>query len=815
MQPQELVDINIDFQSRRERLKRRLLRIIIPFGGVILIVAAILAIAIYSYYNNRRETLERSQDVLEALDRQIHSELNAFLLPASNLVRIGAETVREYLDEIWSPSRTPFGLQVFRTYPQLSGFFTANPRGSIVNHRQNPDGTINTEVIEREMSNVRVTRVYRDEADNVVNTETSSNSDYDPRVRPWYKEAVEGRKLYWSEVYIFFTEKLPGLTVSYPLFSQNDELMAVIGIDIKLDKISTFLANLKVGINGRAIIIEDDGTLVAYPETVRTYQQKGDTLDTVMLDELGDPVLTRAFNRFKIDGHGRRELVVDGQRYLNTVTSLKSTVGRDWSVMLIVPEDDFVGFLRDNLQKVLLMTIVIVIIAGILASLLVRQGLRADRNALLVLERKQQIEAQSRAFSELASKTSLWDPEDIASLEELTEIVSATMAVRRASAWGYYEDENTLKCEDSFDRGSNGHTQGTVLKIDDYPKLFQELIEGKDLIIADTASDPRTSELHRVYLGPLGCTSLLAIPVMPHGKLVGVIWFEHEETIRAWKPESISFARSIASLLALRLAANRRPDDVAQQDQNGKLNGNIDESAPATPDELNKSVANNAEFYESKLPKKNGELQKSNSQKISFSERLLKRGLSQNSSKADIYDNVTVLVLRFTDPVVLAEYFGGDNPTTAVDHLICHFEERFDVHRIDYWKLIGDQIICASGMQDNSTPHVHAIADLALNFQDKCSHLFADLDKRMEFKIGIDTGGIIGSPVGRQQQSYNIWGEAVSTASKMADKGVTGGIQVSETAYRGLQQNYLFKVRGRYYLPNIGEISTYLLTGRM
>ena len=118
-------------------------------------------------------------------------------------------------------------------------------------------------------------------------------------------------------------------------------------------------------------------------------------------------------------------------------------------------------------------------------------------------------------------------------------------------------------------------------------------------------------------------------------------------------------------------------------------------------------------------------------------------------------------------------------------------------------------------MQDNSNQTVHAIADLALDFQDTCSHLFAELDKPMEFKIGIDTGGVIGSPVGRRQKSYNVWGEAVSTASMMADHGVSGGIQVSETTYRRLRKSYLFKVRGRYYLHNIGEISIYLLTGRL
>jgi len=49
----------------------------------------------------------------------------------------------------------------------------------------------------------------------------------------------------------------------------------------------------------------------------------------------------------------------------------------------------------------------------------------------------------------------------------------------------------------------------------------------------------------------------------------------------------------------------------------------------------------------------------------------------------------------------------------------------------------------------------------------------------------------------------------------MAESGIPGGIQVSQTTYQRLRANYLFQVRGRYYLPNIGETSTYLLTGRI
>jgi hypothetical protein len=49
----------------------------------------------------------------------------------------------------------------------------------------------------------------------------------------------------------------------------------------------------------------------------------------------------------------------------------------------------------------------------------------------------------------------------------------------------------------------------------------------------------------------------------------------------------------------------------------------------------------------------------------------------------------------------------------------------------------------------------------------------------------------------------------------MAATGVTGGIHVSTSTYQRLRTHYLFGVRGTYYLENFGEITTYLLTGRV
>jgi adenylate cyclase len=191
------------------------------------------------------------------------------------------------------------------------------------------------------------------------------------------------------------------------------------------------------------------------------------------------------------------------------------------------------------------------------------------------------------------------------------------------------------------------------------------------------------------------------------------------------------------------------------------------------------------------------------------------RGYDNSTLDAEVYTDVTVLVVRFIDPLSLAKSIEEGQSRSAADSLVYHFEDMGEARHLDYWNIVGDQIVCAAGLGEGSTDHCRIIADIALNLQDHCTHLFADLDKRMSFRIGIDRGAVIGSRLGRQRQSYNIWGDAVEAAIKMADTGVTGGIHVSEAAYRSLREDFVFKVRGSFYLKNFGEIATYMLTGRI
>lgn len=797
--------------------RRRFVRVIVPIGAVIIMLVAMATIALYGYQNNRRDALALSDEVLQSLNRRIVTEVRSYLSPASQMVTLASDIIEVRGFPGQRDLAEPFAIHVLQNNPQLSSFFFADPGGDFLMLKEMPDGAIHTKTIDRDGDTIRSSFwIRRDTEGNLIKIDESPDDPFDPRVRPWFIGAVEKGGLYWSDIYIFFTDQKPGLTASLPVYDENLELIAVIGLDIALEELSNFLSSLKIGLTGQAMIVDSAGRLVAHPNLELMLKEVNGELQPVKLNELGDPVLTRVFNRLRIEGEGGRELNVGGVRYVSAVSSLEDSVGRDWSVLIVAPEDDFVGFVAKHNRTALLLSVGVLSFAGILAGLLVYQGLRADRNAQLVLDRQEQLTTQSRAFAELASRATLFDLGDDEALKDVTKIASRAVGVRRVSIWRLVDNGTTLTCDDCYDRESDGHTQGSELAEYHFPQVFQIIRDGEAFAIDDTENDPRTAELFRIYLGPLGCRSLQSLAILHRGEVVGVIWFEDEGGKRTQAAEeTAAFGRAIANMLALRLAATHSKAPFHDHETDRA----IERSSRATQTSIDLEESNRLRRASSKraayTPREDMRTATiADSRSAVFRQRLASNGRDGATLGADIYDDASVLVLTVPDATSLAERLEDADAANAGDHLVRRLEDLANEYEIEYVKVMGDQMVCATGLNGDGDD-AHRVGDLALRIQEECLRLFTDLDDRMVFRLGIDTGPVIGSPLGKGGKTYNLWGQAVHAAVLMAQTGESGRIQVTESTYRRLRDHYVFRVRGRYYLEGVGELSTYILAGRM
>ena len=154
-------------------------------------------------------------------------------------------------------------------YKQFSGIYYANIHGEFVmssRYGKKKQTPFYTKVISKTDGFRRVEMIERDETLQEVIRYERPDDTYDPRIRPWFIEASKSSTLIWTDPYIFFTSKNPGISTASPVYGKNGALAGVVGVDIEISEISDFIATLKIGDNGRAFILNSQGEVIAYPE---------------------------------------------------------------------------------------------------------------------------------------------------------------------------------------------------------------------------------------------------------------------------------------------------------------------------------------------------------------------------------------------------------------------------------------------------------------------------------------------------------------------------------------------------------------------
>ncbi len=765
---------------------------------------ALIGIAIYDYKIMRADTLALSKGVINNLQSRIETEVAAYLAPIRGVIRFSRDllTNRKF-QEVRVDLVEPLAIGILENTPQITSLIIGNPAGEFFMLRRYQDGAqhgLETKWIRKPggaSGKPVVTLTRRDAEGNVLSDGSVPWDGYDPRARPWYEGANEARTLFWTDVYPFFTDRAAGITGSIPYVDAAGNLVAVVGADVKLESLSRFLGDLVIGKTGLAFIVDDAGRVIAHPKAELLKQDAAGELRLTRVADLGDPVVGRAFDRYRVEGHGRRDFELNGRRYISSASSLNHLLQRNWSIIVVVPEDDFVGFVVENVGKTLGMGLAVLALAALLAALVIRQGLRADRDATRILERQAQLDAQGEAFGTLATQSTLFETGRPETLAPVTEAAARSSRVRRASLWRLAPGKDALVCVDCFDQDTEGHTQGAVLSRSEHPGLFGVLEGGETFSDVDVARDARLASLHSSYLLPLGCRALLSAPIAVHGEVKGALWLEDGSRRTEWPAQVARFARAIANLMAIREAAGSA-------------------SAPA-PARLDAPVASVPPIVTRASPTERGSIDPGlgTRRAAAFTAKLAKQAGDAGVASAGVIDRLPVLSLRFTDAAALAEPIDHGSKETAIGYLIRELEAAASSHGLAYLKFLTDQVVAAVDPQEDVDQGAQRLADFALAVQATCERLFAAQRAALAFRIGIDIGPVIGSVVGREQRSFNLWGEAVQMAGAMADTSLPGAIQTTESVYQMLGKHYLFQLRGHHYLEGVGEFSTYLLSGRL
>jgi guanylate cyclase len=182
---------------------------------------------------------------------------------------------------------------------------------------------------------------------------------------------------------------------------------------------------------------------------------------------------------------------------------------------------------------------------------------------------------------------------------------------------------------------------------------------------------------------------------------------------------------------------------------------------------------------------------------------------------ADRFDEVTVL---FADMVGFTERSAAESPEVTVavlNEFLTAFDGLAERHGLRPIRTMGDSYLVVGGLPVPRADHAEAIADMALDMLQEVSVLNQRHGWDVSFRVGVNSGPAMAAVVGHHRFTYDVWSDAVNTASRMESSSVPGRIQVTEETYRRLGAKYSFEPRGAIEVKGKGLMTTYFLLGRL
>jgi adenylate cyclase len=180
---------------------------------------------------------------------------------------------------------------------------------------------------------------------------------------------------------------------------------------------------------------------------------------------------------------------------------------------------------------------------------------------------------------------------------------------------------------------------------------------------------------------------------------------------------------------------------------------------------------------------------------------------------ADQFESASIL---FADVVDFTPWSEGLPPAEVVgylDRLFSHFDELAEQHGLEKIKTIGDCYMVAAGVPTPRRDHARALALMGLDMLQATTKADAIAHLGLELRVGINSGPVVAGVIGRKRFLYDLWGDAVNTASRMESHGTPGRIQITRATYELLADEFECEPRGPIPVKGKGEIEAWYLVG--
>ena len=464
--------------------------LVIVFGGILS----------WQNYNKTSEIVIASGDqVFDQINTEITLEIGTLRKSVKQIVSFIAHTPIGQINSVLAPTQSlkllssalanETNLSAIQVGYPNGDYFIIRPISSedVRNTFKAPKGStyiidiINTD----EQGQRSLLRQFFDESLNEMSRNSATPTEYDPRVRPWYKLALANDHPISTPPYLFHFSRKIGLTLT----TQAPHQGIVISADVTLDQLSRTLQHQNSTPSSEIVVFQKNGDPFLYTDINRLIIKTSDgNFNMAKLSELGSDVLTFLSTDLQLESQSLN-FRFNNQTWLGAIREMHIPGGNSFFVLMVSPEKELLSSAIKIRDQSLLMTIVIILLTIPIVWLFARKVSNPLRH--LATE------------ATLISNFDFSSPVKMHSMITEVEELSTAMSMMKRTISQFLSLIHSLAGEQNFDTLLQRITQQTML-ISEADGAVTYLYEEKE----------NTLEPRFMHIGTQDITNLNDIPTL-------------------------------------------------------------------------------------------------------------------------------------------------------------------------------------------------------------------------------------------------------------------------------------------------------------
>ena len=181
-------------------------------------------------------------------------------------------------------------------------------------------------------------------------------------------------------------------------------------------------------------------------------------------------------------------------------------------------------------------------------------------------------------------------------------------------------------------------------------------------------------------------------------------------------------------------------------------------------------------------------------------------------ARARKYDNISILFTDFVNFTKTSETLSPETLIEELNECFTAFDYIMERNGLEKIKTIGDAYMAVCGLPNPTPNHAQNTVRAALEIA-HFIHERSLKERVFGIRIGINSGAVVAGIVGVKKFAYDIWGDSVNIAARMEQNGESGKINISESTYQLVKNDFICYYRGEIEAKNKGGLRMYFVDG--